>query len=1212
MKRKWMLNLFSFVLVFQLAFSTIPQNTFATENPDAPMTTALDEKGIDHKSASNDIVITDEDEEFKDDKIIIPALVEEDTENKEDITPIKTVPVIDRDNQNSKTSLNPIIKNKIEVVEKRIRKPLVQAKNNEETGPLADDSDENSASSPMIITENLLKEVTYKDKNGKTVEENHKMNVGDDITFTAKWQIPDGHHYKKNATFTFKTPKQFLISSEQYGSLIGTEGTIFGQYILYKNGIVEFTFSEEIEVNDNITGMFTVNTIIREDLVGANVQTLLVDLPMDGEFKLAIIVRPKYKVTFEKKGQTNKTETPEYIRWTIDINKHGESIGDITITDLIPKGLTLNKQSIKLYELKVTDIQGNMVEQGDEVPLLEQNLPLKIKNVDTAYRLIYDTIIDEAKTVTYKNKAEITLGNNQKIQAAASVAVVQFAPITKRVVNFDRNSRTQNWEVLFNRDAQTFETTEAYFEDYFSDTVSLVTSSFIVSKKVVDTNSNITWMNVTKDFYNIIYKKNSKGQDGFQFDFKQMVEHEYRIQYQTILKPGLQGSFKVSNSISGLGVNGAVTSTGDYINPYISKSVGLADYATKTVEWRIKINNFEVPLTNTSIVDEFQTSGLTLIEDSFKLVDSKGKVMQKDIDYSLVVFSDKLFEIHFLKPTVGIVNVSYITKFDITKLPDGKTDFGNKATLNMGVVSLNRITSEKNRMNSSEYEPKSTSTATFTPYISFRADGYSKGVYNYVTKAVTWTTGVNFQQKYYDEGFTVENNTAQGLIPRLESIQIKELNIKNGGEGVEVGGAITNYKASYKIKDGAIDKTTLVIQFTEPINRPYKIVYDADKIADLTETDYNHNAIVTGRSTPFTAKLSVISGNTYVQKTGIQSEDLINWTVVFNAAQSTLSNAVLTDIPKKIGDSPQFLIEDSFAVYEGIPNSKKPGEYLPGVAADPSLYKIIKKGDTIEVYFLSEIQLAYIIKYDAYVNVPNRASVENKVTAKAKQLSDERTTSATIKIIKTTSSGSASGDNGVLRIKKTDATNSNLGLKDTVFTLWSVDKDGKKNYPLKTVATDQNGIAEIKQLLFKKYIVVEDRASPGYLMNSTNQYDVTINGVIVDLAITNRPAIYSSTLHIKKVDINNRSKLLKNAQFRIINADSQVIEEQVTTNEEGQATVIIPALYATGEIFIIETKAPEGYKLDNIPKKITMMNNGVVHLEITNTKLDEESNGPGE
>src|SRR5699024_862603 len=81
--------------------------------------------------------------------------------------------------------------------------------------------------------------------------------------------------------------------------------------------------------------------------------------------------------------------------------------------------------------------------------------------------------------------------------------------------------------------------------------------------------------------------------------------------------------------------------------------------------------------------------------------------------------------------------------------------------------------------------------------------------------------------------------------------------------------------------------------------------------------------------------------------------------------------------------------------------------------------------------------------------------------------------------------------------------------------------------------------------------------------------------------------------------------LLAGAEFTLVDADGEVVEENLATNEDGE--IVIDDLFL-GKYQLIETKAPEGYELDETPIDVEVTEDEqVVEVEATNNQITDIS-----
>ncbi len=114
--------------------------------------------------------------------------------------------------------------------------------------------------------------------------------------------------------------------------------------------------------------------------------------------------------------------------------------------------------------------------------------------------------------------------------------------------------------------------------------------------------------------------------------------------------------------------------------------------------------------------------------------------------------------------------------------------------------------------------------------------------------------------------------------------------------------------------------------------------------------------------------------------------------------------------------------------------------------------------------------------------------------------------------------------------------------------------------------------------------------------------------VVLEIENTKRPSTplpSEGSIRLKKVDKDDSTKVLQGAKFDVIDSNGEVVAI-LTTDSDGIAELDELSL---GKYRIVETKAPEGYKLDSTEYEVTLETKAqTVSITIEN---DEEVIEPG-
>jgi len=143
--------------------------------------------------------------------------------------------------------------------------------------------------------------------------------------------------------------------------------------------------------------------------------------------------------------------------------------------------------------------------------------------------------------------------------------------------------------------------------------------------------------------------------------------------------------------------------------------------------------------------------------------------------------------------------------------------------------------------------------------------------------------------------------------------------------------------------------------------------------------------------------------------------------------------------------------------------------------------------------------------------------------------------------------------------------------------------------------TDEKGTIAIPNLEKGSYIVEETKAPTGFILENQTQAIEIEYGKTHTLEVFNKP---KSSLQIIKIDAATKQPL-KDAKFTIYHMNGEVLGHY-TTDSDGLIIVdnIEPSWYK-----IVETKAPDGYILDDIPRDVEITHNQFLKVTFENKKL---------
>ncbi|MFK4320403.1 choice-of-anchor A domain-containing protein [Bacillus sp. RC145] len=190
-------------------------------------------------------------------------------------------------------------------------------------------------------------------------------------------------------------------------------------------------------------------------------------------------------------------------------------------------------------------------------------------------------------------------------------------------------------------------------------------------------------------------------------------------------------------------------------------------------------------------------------------------------------------------------------------------------------------------------------------------------------------------------------------------------------------------------------------------------------------------------------------------------------------------------------------------------------------------------------------------------------------------------------------------EKGNLQIKKVDANDENIVLKDAKFDV--IDKD---NNVVATVTTNEKGIAEVKDLPLGDYFVKEISAPEGYIKVDT-PVKVTINGTnVIEIVMKNTKKVENGQFKLLKKD-SESGQLLPGAKFDVIDKDGNVVETIITDGKGAALSKQLPV----GTYKLKEVEAPKGYELSSSSVRVDVAANKTVTVDVLNKKIAEKATG---
>ncbi|HGP3675646.1 TPA: SpaA isopeptide-forming pilin-related protein, partial [Bacillus pacificus] len=165
-------------------------------------------------------------------------------------------------------------------------------------------------------------------------------------------------------------------------------------------------------------------------------------------------------------------------------------------------------------------------------------------------------------------------------------------------------------------------------------------------------------------------------------------------------------------------------------------------------------------------------------------------------------------------------------------------------------------------------------------------------------------------------------------------------------------------------------------------------------------------------------------------------------------------------------------------------------------------------------------------------------------------------------------------------------------LKGAIFKV--IDMNG--NEVRTNLVTDENGEISVSNLRPGDYQFIETAAPEHYVLDEKPIPFIIERSQTEKITVTGKNTLKKGSVELTKIDDIDTDTKLANAVFNLLDADGEIVEEGLKTNDEGKIVVenLRPGTYQ-----FVETIAPEHYDLNKKPIKFTIKKSQTETLHIT-------------
>ncbi|MDN6730695.1 MAG: Cna B-type domain-containing protein, partial [Atopostipes suicloacalis] len=806
--------------------------------------------------------------------------------------------------------------------------------------------------------------------NGAVVD----VSDGDSIELKYSWNT-EGMDVKSGDFAETDIPDAFKFTRDMDGDVTLSSGEKVGTFTIIDNKL-RFEFDEGKETHGQVSnGTFTFRADFNLEKFEKDVVEEIIFEGKEDK-SLTVIGKPSKEIkSINKEGIPDADKDAKEITWTVDIaNPSEEAITNASFTDVIPEGLELNENSIKVNDLTV-GLDGKLT-QGDNFtvnPAIDgQNLDIPFDKIDPykGYRVEYTTTITDNSITQFTNEANLVDGET-KLPAKSTVNIERSDYVEKYGSELDNGN--VEWTIDVNKAGGSID--EAIIEDDLPAGLNI---------------ESIEIFNLIQDGDNWNESESDKDADKFPINLGKITSDDaYRIKVESSIDYSKvnDGNYEQATKF----INEATLKDGETELDKDDASVNIVRAAIlskkgsdveidhdegKKLDWKVTVNEANHKIDNAVVTDTLP-AGLTI--DKSDIVVKKGD--EGVTDNVTITVPDNDGE----NPTEVTINLGEITEeYTITystKVTDfSKDDFTNDATLGgTGIGPGDSTDSDKTEVKGNYYNKKSTARDADKQIIS-------------------WENEVNPYREAITELVITDTFPKKGLFLLEDSVKIKigddeleetdftlssDSSYKEGFK-IEFDDSVfpieekmkIKYDTSYNLKDVDPNEANNKNIYYNEVNFTGKTVNDTEIDEDREDT------VKVGETTVNSGKklgklVSLDEDGNQVDGWHSGNERKLEWEVYTNYLEQDLGEDITVE--DVLGYNGEVDI-DNLEVKKYTVNKK--GETTLGDAIDASEYDAEATDDGFTLNFNEAVSERYAIVFTTNVPEISKGVYENTATTK--------------------------------------------------------------------------------------------------------------------------------------------------------------------------------------------------------------------------------------